>query len=316
MWWILGALAFFIVFAFFIEWVDRRFVARLQDRYGPIYTGIGGVLQPWADFIKLLSKEDITPAASDKVLFRLTPLALPIFPIMGLCLTPILGKPIMSFDGDLIVAIFLMSVYTIMIFIAGYGSGNSFGIVGGTRAALQMLGYEVPFALAMIGPAILAGTLSISEIAYSQKSMWYAIPLALGFAVFMVCTIAEVHVVPFDIPHAKQEIVAGWETEYSGRKLALIHLAENLEMVFISALATALFLGGGYGPFSPPIPPAVWFITKTLIVAIVISNLRAIFARFKIITLVEWSWKYLLPLAIVQLLVLELFFELGVIPWP
>jgi len=300
---------FLVALALLYQWVDRRFFAKLQNRYGPIYTGPGGVLQPLADLIKLLAKEDIEPAAVDKPLFKAVPILLLTLALTALFMIPITGpSALVRFEGDLIFIIFILSLIAILAFLGGWGSTNMFSTIGGMRAALQSLGYEVPMAVSFIGPAIMAGSLSISKIVEWQSSTagyWTILLNPLGFGIVIVAFLAELERIPFDIPEAETEIVAGWQTEFSGRKLALIRLAFDLELILASGLIAVLYLGGPTGPI-PFIPGIVWYIMKTLIVVLIFANLRALFARFRIDQMVSGSWRYLVPLAILQIVILEL----------
>jgi NADH-quinone oxidoreductase subunit H len=294
--------------AWFYEWLDRRFFARLQNRYGPIYTGSHGLLQPLADFIKLLAKEDIEPAAADKPLFRCVPILILTLPLTALFLIPISGvNAFVNFEGDLIFIIFVMSLIAILAFLGGWSSTNRFSALGGLRAAMQTLGYEVPLAIVLVGPAIAARSLSISRIVEWQATngLWIIALTPIGFGIAILAMLAELEKVPFDIPEAETEIVAGWQTEFSGRKLALLRLALDLELLLAAGLISALFLGGPSGPVTV-IPGIVWFLMKATFVVLILSNLRALFARFKIGQMVSGSWKYLVPLAIVQIVILQL----------
>ncbi|MEM3004052.1 MAG: complex I subunit 1 family protein [Candidatus Bathyarchaeia archaeon] len=302
-------IAFMVAIALFYQWVDRRFFARLQNRYGPIYTGPAGVLQPLADLIKLLAKEDIEPEAVDRHIFRAVPIMLLTLALTALFLVPISGpSALVRFEGDLIFMIFIISAIAILAFLGGWGSTNMFSTIGGMRAALQSLGYEIPLAVSLVGPAIMAGSLSISRIVEWQSSTsgyWTILLNPLGFGIVIVAFLAELERIPFDIPEAETEIVAGWQTEFSGRKLALIRLAFDLELVIASGLVAALYLGGPTGPI-PSIPGVFWFILKTLLVVMLLANLRALFARFRIDQMVGGSWRYLVPLAILQIVILEI----------
>lgn len=313
---------FLIFYALFCEWADRKFFARLQNRYGPLHTGPKGVLQPLADLIKLLAKEDITPAAVDRLVFATVPIILLAVPLTVLFMTPILGpNAYISFEGDLIVVLFLFTLLVLAVFMAGWSSVNRFSVVGGMRAALQMLSYEIPLGLAAVGPAILAKSISISDIVEWQGrsiGLFLSSPtisstaigiatafiMALGFVIFTICMLAELEKVPFDIPEAETEIVAGWQVEFSGKKLALIRLGGDGKLVAASALMTSLFLGGPLGPW--PIPPAAWFIIKTIICVFIMSNLRALFARFRIDQMSYWTWKRIVPLSVLYIVVVEM----------
>ena len=301
-------LVFLFALAWFYEWLDRRFFARLQNRYGPIYTGSHGLLQPVADFIKLLAKEDIEPAAADKPLFRCVPILILTLPLTALFLIPMNGvKAFVNFEGDLIFIIFIISLIAILAFLGGWSSTNRFSTLGGLRAAIQTLGYEVPLAIVLVGPAIAARSLSISKIVEWQATngLWIITLAPIGFGIAIFAMLAELEKVPFDIPEAETEIVAGWQTEFSGRKLALLRLALDFELLLAASLISALFLGGSSGPIAM-IPGIVWFLIKTTLVVLILSNLRALFARFKIDQMVSGSWKFLVPLAILQIVILQL----------
>jgi len=300
-------MGFLILLSLLYEWIDRKFVARLQNRYGPLYTGPSGILQPFADIVKLLSKEDIEPKGVDHVVFRAAPILMLALPLLGLLVVPINSQTaLLAFEGDLIFMIFLLTLIAALVFLAGYASANRFGTIGGLRAALQMLGYEVPLSVSLVGPAVMAGSLSISRIVQWQTrtGFWMILMQPVGFAVSILCLLAELEKIPFDIPEAETEIVAGWLTEYSGRKLALLRLAGDVEMVLACGLLAALYLGG---PASPvPWLSIVWFLIKTLAVLLIFSNLRSLFARFRIDQMISGCWKYLLPLASIQLIAVEL----------
>jgi len=300
-----GAL-FLIFLAFLYEWVDRKFLARVQNRYGPLYTGPSGILQPFADFLKLLSKEDIIPAAADRLLFNLTPIAYSTLPLVALLVIPIDGgEAVLAFDGDLIFVMFLLTLIVVTVFLAGLGSMSRFSIIGGVRAALQMLGYEIPMGLAVIGPAVAAGSLSITDIVRWQSTglRWLILLQPLGFAILVCCMLAELEYVPFDIPEAETEIVAGWRTEFSGRKLALIRLGKDLEVVLASALLASLYLGGAQPLYS--LPGSITFLIKTVLVVLLFTFLRGVFARFRIDQMVSGMWRYMVPLAILQVMLVE-----------
>jgi NADH-quinone oxidoreductase subunit H len=294
-----------LVLAFFYEWVDRKLFARLQNRYGPLYTGPMGLLQPLADFVKLLSKEDIVPMACEKTVFSITPIIYFALPLTALFITPISGPTgLIAFDGDLIFMMFIFTLIVVIVFLAGWSSANQFSIVGGVRAALQMLSYEIPLGLAMIGPALAAKSFSISTIAQwqTQNLSWTVWLQPIGFAVIVIGLLAELEFVPFDIPEADTEIVAGWRTEFSGRKLALFRLGRDLELVLASAVVVSLYLGGAQQ--LGLVPAIAIFLIKTVFVVFLFTFLRATFARFRIDQMTAGMWKYLLPLAILQIILI------------
>jgi len=292
---------FFLLFlAFFTEWLDRKIVAKVQNRYGPLHVGPKGILQPIADFIKLLSKEDITPSMADKAPFALVPVLLLALNITALFYIPIAGfEALVSFEGDLFIIIFLMSLISLLIFIGGWASTNRFGAVGSIRAGLQMFAYEIPMTLVVIGPAVSAGSLSLNKIVEWQLYRhWNLFIQPIGFVILIICLMAHLQMVPFDIPEAESEIVGGWIVEFSGKKLALIRLAKDFEFVLASSLIVSLYLGGSQGPWHIGL---MVYLAKFFLCVFILSNLRAVFARYRIDHLLVGAWKYLIPLALLQI---------------
>ncbi len=296
---------FLILLSCILEWIDRKVVAKIQGRYGPLYTGPYGLCQPMIDIAKLLFKEDITPRDADKRIFNIAPILCFSLPLMALYLIPISREALISFDGDIILLLFILTINVITVFLAGYSSASPFSIIGGIRASLQMIGYEIPMALALIGPALAAGTLSISGIINWQLSrgLWTLMLQPLGFTVLFICLLAELELVPFDIPEAETEIVAGWRTEYSGRKLALIRLGMDLKMLLAAAIIVSLYLGGSE---APPIPPTIIFLVKLVPVILLLSISHAVLARFRIDQMVSGMWRYLTPLSIIQIILISI----------
>jgi len=312
-------LSFILSYTLYAEWLSRKTVARLQNRTGPLHTGWQGILQPLADFIKLLVKEDITPAAAQAKIFNYTPLIIFAIPLASTFLIPIQSitnlwgyEPVAAFEGDLIIVLFLMSINVLAVFLAGWSSGNLFGAVGATRVALMMLAYEIPLGLVAISPAIMARSLSIVKIVDWQASsiqsfltaptlpgIMLGLVMLIGFAIYAVCLLAELEMRPFDMSEAETEIVHGWQVEFSGVKLALLNSGHNIKMVLAAGLLTSLYLGG---PTGPVLPPVVWFVIKTSVCVMILSNLSALFARFRIDQMVEGAWKYLVPLAVLQVM--------------
>lgn len=293
---------FLFFLAFFSEWVDRKLVAKFQNRYGPLYTGPKGILQPVADFFKLLAKEDIIPAAADKTVFSIVPILMLAFSMTPLFLIPIADfSALVWFEGDLIVIMFITTLLIVAMFMGAWASTDRFSTIGGMRVGLQMLGYEIPMMIAMIGPAISSKSLSVSGIVQSQAGgLWYVITQPLGFAIALICLLAHLQKVPFDVPEAESEIVAGWMVEFSGKKLALLRLAKNFELVLAGSLLVSLFLGGPLGFWLPH--PSIYFFLKLIVCIFILSNLRALFARFRIDQVLEGAWKYLTPLALLQII--------------
>lgn len=299
-------LLFLFVYSTFCEWFDRKVYARLQNRMGPTHTGRFGLLQPIADFFKLMAKEDIVPEAADKRLFNVLPVVgLAVVATAGLLL-PVwnfdLANPgLTSFSGDIIVVLYLLSLPTLILFLAAWASTNPFSTIGGARVLTMFFGYEVPLFLAVLGPAILADSWRLAEIAafYQAKPLLLLTNL-LGFIVAVIAVQAKLERTPFDIPHAETEIVGGTFTEYSGKKLALFRLTFDIELVVSSGLVAAVFLGGFPGG---AVVGFLHFVVKTLFVIFLLSLLRALTSRIRIDQVVSFAWKYLAPLAVLQLLV-------------
>jgi NADH-quinone oxidoreductase subunit H len=295
---------FLLILAFFYEWIDRKLHAKVQNRYGPLHTGPAGLFQPVADFVKLLAKEDIVPAVCDKAIFSATPIIYLALPLTALFVIPIAANTaLVAFEGDLLIVMFVFTLMIIAVFLAGWSSINRYSIIGGVRAILQMMSFEIPLGLALIGPAIAAKSLSISTISQWQSTAtWIMLMQPIGFVVLVICLLAELEDVPFNIPEAESEIVAGWLTEFSGKKLAMFRLGRNLELILASALVSALYLGG-IEQISF-IPATVIFLIKTIFVVLLISFLRSIFARLRIDQSISGMWRYLLPLAVLQIVLI------------
>jgi NADH-quinone oxidoreductase subunit H len=272
------------------EWVDRKMVAQLQNRIGPRW------FQPLADIVKLLSKEEVVPTGVDKNLF----IGLPIVALAG-ALTAVLYVPLpgippaYSFAGDLIVALYLLSLLTLSIGLAGANTSDIFSIIGATRTLTQVFSYEAPFLLALLGPAIAAGSWKISEVASYASGHWLIISQPLGFLVALIGLMGKLELPPFDAPEAETEIVAGALTEYSGRGLALFRLGKGVELVVGLTLIAAFYLGGVANP--------LLFLVKTLALLLLLSAMQTLLTRFRIDQVVRW-WRYGALLALVQMLVL------------
>ncbi len=286
-------ICFWIFLAFTYEWFDRKITARIQRRIGPYFTGKAGYLQPFADFIKLLSKEDIVPEKADKLTYTIASFLILFIPLFSLSFIPFL-EPFLSFNGDIILLLYLPVFQTMLIQMIGFSSSSRFGLVGCGRAALQALAFEIAMILAGITPVIVTGSFNLLSI---SRSGWLVFSLPLAFVVFMISLLGELQFLPFDIPHAKQEIVAGWETELSGKKLAFIRLGKDLEFLFVCCLIVSLFLGGGN---------LLEFLIKLTCIVFFFSFLKNIFARFKIDQAIKVAWKYLIPLALFQILIITI----------
>jgi len=292
------------LFSLLCEYIDRKVTARLQSRVGPPF------YQPWADFIKLMSKESLVPTMADRKIFT----AIPVFGVAAV-VTAFIYIPLWStrspfpFTGDIVVVIYLLSLPTLLLFLAGWHSTNVFGTIGATRGITQLFGYEVPFLLALLSPALVTGIWSLSGILnYQVEHTWFIAYLPLSFIVAIISLAGKLERIPFDIPHAAQEITGGPFTEYSGARLALMHLMLDMELFAGSALIAALFLGGfdyiGVIPgLAGSVVGFVLFLIKTLIVLFILICIKAAFARIKIDQLISMSLKWLAPMALIQLLI-------------
>jgi NADH-quinone oxidoreductase subunit H len=299
---------FLLFFTLFCDWVERKIEARMQNRMGPTFTGPRGILQPVADFIKLLTKEEINPCES-KTLFRFAPILAFSVIVFALCFLPIDGSsviPGVGFAGDLIFVMALVSVANFFLFLSGWSSTNPYSSIGAARVLTQFLGYDIPLLMLAIAPAFLAGSLTIASIVLVQ-STWlpFAILAPWAFVLFIITMQAELEKDPFDVPHAESEVVAGHETEFSGGKLAFLKLARDVQIVFGAALITVLFLGGADGPVFFGFPwlwGTLWFVLKVLAIVIVSEYITVLFARFRIDQVVRANWKIIMPLSVLSLI--------------
>lgn len=283
--------------------------ARMQNRMGPSFTGPGGILQPIADFIKLLTKEQINPCDSKRTLFRFAPILAFSVIVFAMCFLPIDGTsviPGVSFAGDLIFVMALVSVANFFLFLSGWSSTNPYSSIGAARVLTQFLGYDIPLLMLAIAPAFLAGSLTIASIVFAQ-STWlpFAMLAPWAFVLFIITMQAELEKDPFDVPHAESEVVAGHETEFSGGKLAFLKLARDVQIVFGAALITVLFLGGADGPVFFGLPwlwGTLWFVLKVLAIVVVSEYITVLFARFRIDQVVRANWKIIMPLSVLSLI--------------
>ena len=304
-------LTFFVWLAFFFEWLERKTAARMQGRRGPVVTGPFGLLQPVADFFKLASKEEIIPAEADTFVFRWGPALYFAAPAIGIAFIPVLGyQGVLYAPIDLLFMLFVLTFSTLMATLLGYASAGRYSTIAIGRLVIQYTSYEVPLLIAMVTPAVLAGSLSIGGaggIVAAQGSAWYILLAPVAFAVFIVASLAELEKPPFDIPEASTEIVGGWMTEFSGNALAYIKLTKNLTYVFLSALAVSLFLGGAGGPvlFSDAnlqaAVYAVYFLVKLFAVGFLIFTIKTALARVRIDQAARLFWTVMTPLSLAQL---------------
>lgn len=287
---------FLSMYGTFIQWLDRKLCAKLQNRVGP------PIYQPIADFIKLISKEVIIPDNADILLFKSLPYIAIASIVTVITILPVLGKPLISFEGDLVVIIYLLTIPTVTFFLAGWSSTSPYSTIASMRVMTQLFGYEVPLFLSVAGPAIVSSSWSSYEISKFFASNPWLIPLHIPalLAGLLACQ-GKLERVPFDAPHAKNEVVGGQFTEYSGRLLAFFHLAMDIEMVVLAALISTVFLGG-VGNLTG-IVAFIVFLIKTLAVSLVFVLFKALMARVRVDQIVKFSWKYLVVLSIIQIII-------------
>ncbi len=295
---------FVLVTIMFINWMERKVAGRVQDRYGPNRVGPLGILQFVADAIKMLTKEDITPANADRLIFNLAPVMVVVPTFMILAVLPF-GRGMVAADLNIgfLYIVAISSLATIATLLAGWGSRNKYSLLGGMRAVAQMISYEVPMVLSALGVIMLTGSLSMVSIVEGQSRVPFILMQPLGFLIYFISAVAEVNRAPFDLPEAESEIIAGYHTEYSGMKYAMFLLAEYINAFIVSAIAATLFLGGWQGPL---LPPYVWFILKAYAIYFLLMWLRFTLPRLRIDQLMGLAWKFLVPLALVNLLVMAL----------
>jgi NADH-quinone oxidoreductase subunit H len=297
----LAILGFIAGSAMFLIWWERKVSAHIQSRLGPMRVGWHGVLQSVADTIKLLLKENIVPAEADKLVWWLAPFFVVVPCVMVFVAIPF-GKNLIVRDLNvgILYILAVSSVGVLGIFMAGWGSNNKYSLLGGMRSAAQIISYELPLILSIIVVAMHAGSLSMQKIVAAQSGYWYVLypNMLVAFVVYMIAATAEVNRVPFDIPEAESELVAGFHTEYSGMKFAMFFIGEYTNVFVVSAIATTLFLGGWHGPV---LPPAVWFLIKTYGIISVLMWVRWTFPRLRVDQLMGFAWKVLTPVSFLNL---------------
>ncbi len=282
---------FLIVLALTYEFLDRKLIARFQNRIGPRW------YQTVADIVKLLIKEEITPATAHPTLFGVLPVVAMSGVLTAALYVPLLGFPsAFGFKGDLIVTLYLLSLITMCIGVAGWNSTSRFTMVGATRAFTQLFSYEAPFMLALLGPAVVAGSWQIGEIVAFQQGRWALLTQPFGFVVAIIGLMGKLEMPPFDAPKAKSEIVAGALTEYSGRGLGFFHLAKEMELVVGMTLIAALYMGGIANPLE--------FFIKTLILLAILASLHCVLTRLRIDQTVGLWWRSGAAVVLLQWLVL------------
>ncbi len=296
----------------YATYMERKVVAFMQHRIGPLYAGPYGLLQPIADAVKLIFKEDVVPNNVERMTYALAPIISFIPALLTFAVVPfaadatLFGRQIKMVISDLnigvlfIFAVTSLGVYGIVL--AGWSSGSKYSLMGGLRSSAQMISYEVGYGLSIIGVILVANTLSLRELVAQQASVldWFVWKQPLGFLLYLTCAIAETNRLPFDLPEAESELVAGYHTEYSSMRFATFFIGEYANMLAVSSVGATLFFGGWQGPYLPSI---VWFIVKVFLFMFFYIWLRGTFPRFRYDQLMSFGWKVLFPLALLNTMV-------------
>jgi NADH-quinone oxidoreductase subunit H len=307
-------------FAFATLW-ERKLLGRFQARYGPNRAGPVGYMQPLADLLKLVFKEDFVPEGANRVLFQIAPLISVVCAVTAIALIPF-GNPI-HVDGytvqlvganvsvGLLVLFALSGLATYALILGGWASGNKYSLLGAARSAAQLVSYEVAMGLSVVGVLMISRSMSLVDIVHGQESStWYVLFQPIGFIVFMLAAVAETNRPPFDLPEAESELVAGYHTEYAGMKFAMFQMGEYVSMMVISALGATLFLGGYLGPW---LPGFVWLIIKIVALLFLFIWMRATLPRLRYDQLMRFGWKLLLPIAtanlVITAIIITVFFQ-------
>jgi NADH-quinone oxidoreductase subunit H len=303
-------IALLIPIAAMLVWVERRMIGIWQDRLGPNRVGPYGILQSLADLLKILGKEDWIPPFSDRIVFTIAPVIGAVCVLMSFAVIPFspsIGVSDLNIGLLFFLAMASLSVYSVVL--AGWASNSKYALLGSMRAAAQTVSYEVFMGLSVMGVVLLTGSFNLREIVLAQQSGWLIQTQFLGFIIFLIAGIAESHRLPFDLPEAETELTAGFHTEYSGLKFALFFLGEYLGVTLISAMSVVLFFGGWLmpEPLASWLPPLVWFILKILCFVMFFILLRTSLPRPRFDQLLSFGWKYMLPLALLNLLVTAAF---------
>ncbi len=299
-----------LLMAAYLVWLERKFLARLQIRYGPNRAGKFGLLQPIADTIKMLTKEDIVPAAADRFIFLLAPAVVATTALMMFAVVPfgssltIFGKKvplvILDLNVGLLYVFALSSLGVYGVALGGWASNSKYSLLGGIRGAAQMISYELALGLSLVPIVMLADSFSIVEIVKAQEKYPFILVQPLAFVIFMISAMAESKRIPFDLPEAENELGAGYHTEYSGIRFGLFFLGEYVHLQVLGALVAVLFLGGWRGPI---LPPPVWLFIKIIFVALIMIWVRGTLPRLRYDQLMALGWKVLIPAALLNIMI-------------
>jgi len=301
---VLGLVGVFIVVlgnAIMLTWTERKVAGHMQRRIGPKEVGPFGLLQSIADSVKLLGKELLTPANVDRPLYFLAPSLIFVPVLVSFIVIPFDGfLQVKDINVGILVILAFSSLTVLSILIAGWGSANKYSLIGAVRSIAQNIAYEIPLLLSLLPVIFMANSFSLRDIVEAQKGLWFVIYQPVAFLIFFIASVAETNRTPFDLPEAESELVAGFHTEYSGMRFSLFFLAEYTNMFIVSAIAVTFFLGGYQGPI---LPGVIWFFMKTYLLVFVILWFRWTFPRVRFDQLLNFSWKILIPVSFLNLLV-------------
>jgi NADH-quinone oxidoreductase subunit H len=291
----------------YVTLLERKFAARMQSRIGPYYVGPRGLLQPIADALKLMMKEDVVPAAADRFIYNLAPIVFLVPCVLIFASLPFApGLGVADLNIGVLFFLAVSSLEVVGLFMGGWGSNNKYALLSAMRAVNQIISYDLPLVFAAFVPVLLAGSLQMSAIVAAQDPWWFVLYVPIGplaFLMFLIATVAAENRVPFDILEAESELVAGFRVEYSGMKFALIQLGEYAHMIGTSFLGALLFLGGWLGPGSDtPLIGALWFLLKAMLIFLVVTWVRWSFVRIRVDQILAISWKLLMPATLILLL--------------
>lgn len=303
----------------YLTYAERKILSDMQDRLGPMEVGPHGLLQPLADGLKLFFKEDIIPAGANKIIFSASPILVLVPALIGFAVVPfgrdslLIGDiEVTPYITDINIGVLYILAFSSLgaygILLGGWASNSKYALLGGLRSAAQVISYELPLGLALVGPILLSESLSMMEMTQAQGGgilRWFVVTQPVAFVIYMICAIAETNRLPFDLPEAESELVAGFFTEYSGMRFSFFFLAEYANMILVSCIAVVAFLGGWQAPFTflEFIPPIVWFLAKVYFLLFFYIWLRATVPRLRFDQLMAFGWKIMLPLSLVNVLV-------------
>ena len=315
---VLGPIILLVIVLGFVTYAilfERKIIGWMQNRVGPNQVGPWGLLQTVADVLKLWMKEDVIPEKADKFLYTFAPTIAFVPSFAVLAVIPFTDKIKFADIGvGLLYYLAVSSITVIGMLIGGWSSNSKYSLLGGIRSTAQMISYEIPLVMAVVGVIMSANTLNLTEIVNAQKNVWFIIPQFLGFIVFLIASLAELNRTPFDLPEAESEIVAGYHVEYTGFRFAFFMLTEYVYVFAMASLTTVLFLGGWHAPFGlTMIPPIIWFLLKFSCIVFFLFWLRATLPRMRADQLMPFAWKVLLPLAIGNIFLTAIFKELPIL---